>query len=91
MTADLTAQIGTTTRIYNRELHTDERQILTGLTKNMLPEKRRDTEDAALFLIQGHKGIADSTIPGKQEIAARVARGGLQTDKIHLLKTAAEV
>ena len=82
------AQIGNTTRMYNRELHADERKILAGLTKNMSPQERRDTEDAALFLTHGHKGIADSN-PRKQEIAARVAHGALQTDKIHLLKTAA--
>ena len=84
----LAAQIGNTTRMYNRELHVDERKILAGLTKNMSPQERRDTEDAALFLTQGHKGISNSN-PRKQEIAARVAHGALQTDKIHLLKTAA--
>lgn len=54
----LAAQIGNTTRMYNRELHhVDERKILAGLTKNMSPQERRDTEDAALFLTQGQSAF----------------------------------
>ena len=85
---NIAAQVANTTRMYNRELHHKEQKVLAKLTKNMSPEERRDTEDAALFLTKGHRGISNSN-PRKQEIAARVARGALQGDKIALLKIAA--
>ena len=66
---NIAAQVANTTRMYNRELHHKEQKVVAELTKNMSPEERRDTEDAALFLTQGHRGICALTIKSR-EIAA---------------------